>query len=72
MKYLVIEIQKTDDQISHIITTHDSRSEAESKYYLVLSAAAVSSVPKHACSLLTEDGVCIRNEAYEHRVETAE
>ena len=69
MKYLVIEIQKTGDNISHIVTTHDTRNEADSKYYLVLSAAAVSSVPKHAASLLAEDGHCLRSEVYEHVLE---
>ena len=66
MTYLVIEIQKTGDTVGNIVTAYTNRNEAESKYYAVLSAAAVSSVEKHACSLLTEDGASIRNEAYEH------
>lgn len=66
MKYLVIEIQKTGDQIANIVTAHDDRNAADSKYYTVLAAAAISSVPKHAASLLTEDGMCIRSEVYEH------
>ena len=66
MKYLVIEIQKNGDTVGNIVTAHNSRNEAESKFYTVLAAAAISSVEKHACSLLTEDGVCIRNEVYEH------
>ena len=66
MKYLVIEIQKNDDTVGNIVSAYDTRNEAESKFYTVLSAAAISSVEKHACSLLTEDGVCIRNEVYEH------
>ena len=66
MKYVVVELQKNGNSIASIITDYNTRNEAESKYYAVLSVAATSSVPKHACSLLTEDGVCIRNEVYEH------
>ena len=69
MKYLVIEIQKNGDTVGNIVTAHNSRNEAESKFYTVLAAAATSSVEKHACSLLTEDGVCIKNEVYEHESE---
>ena len=69
MKYVVIELQKNNDNIANIVTAHDTRNEAESKYYTVLAAAAISNVEKHACSLLTEDGMCIRNEVYEHITE---
>lgn len=69
MKYLVVEIQKTGEQIANIVTAHNTRNEAESKFYQVLAAAAISSVPKHSASLLTENGVCIRNESYEHESE---
>ena len=72
MKYLVIEIQKNGDTVGNIVTAHNSRNEADSKFFAVLSAAAISTVEKHACTLLTEDGVCIRSEAYEHESEDAE
>jgi hypothetical protein len=69
MLYVVIELQKNGDSIANIVTTHETRNEADSKFFSVLSAAAISTVEKHACSLLTEDGICIRSEAYEHSTE---
>ena len=66
--YIVIEIQKTGDKIATLVTTHTDSNEAESKYYTVLAAAAMSTVPLHAASLLTEDGRCLRSEAYKHSV----
>ena len=66
MLYVVIELRKTNDQIDYTITKHSDRASAESKFYAVLSEAAASSVPKHACSLITEDGVCLRDGVYEH------
>lgn len=70
--YLVIEIQKAGDQLANIVTAYSSRNEAESKFYTVLAAAAISSIEKHAASLLTEDGNCIRSEVYEHEQEVSE
>ena len=70
--YIVLEIQKTGDQIATLVTSYQNRNEAESKFYTVLAAAALSTVEKHAASLLTDNGICIRSEAYEHPVETIE
>ena len=67
--YIVIEIQKTGDNLSTLVTTHNTQNEAESKFYTILSYAAVSKVPLHAASLLSEDGRCFRSEVYEHPVE---
>ena len=68
MKYVVIEIQDTNDTISTLVTTHDTREEADSKYYQILSYAAVSNLPKHAASLLTDTGKCLKNDYYEREV----
>ena len=67
--YLVIELQKTGNQLAHIVTTFSDKNEAESKYYNVLAAAAVSSVQKHAAVIITEDGMKIKSEVYEHEQE---
>ena len=67
--FIVIEIQKNGEEIATIVNTYDNHFSAESKYYSVLSAAALSSVKKHGAILLTEDGVCIRSEVYEHKTE---
>ena len=64
--YLVLELQKNGEQIASIITKHNSIRDAESKFYTVLAAAAVSTVPLHSASLLTERGELIKNESYEH------
>lgn len=67
--FLVLEIQKTGNQIAHILTSHETRQEAESKWHTVLAAAAVSSVPQHAATLLDDRGYTIKVECYEHPVE---
>ena len=44
-KYIVIEIQTSDaGVVATIVTTHDTYLEAQQKYHLVLSSAAVSNV----------------------------
>ena len=67
--YLVLEIQKTGNQIATLIWPFESRNEADSKFYTVLAAAAISSVPLHAAALLTETGGCIKSESYIHESE---
>lgn len=36
-----IEIQKSQSGVAHILSTHESRAEAESKYHSILASAAV-------------------------------
>lgn len=60
MKYIVIELQKYDDHVDHILTKHDTLKEAESKFHNVLSAAAVSAVPVHSAVLMTDEGKLVR------------
>ena len=70
IKYIVIELQKnTDGTISNTAWTFDDRNQAESKYYSVLSYAAVSNLPKHSVTLLHEEGYIIRYESYSHGVQ---
>ena len=66
--YLVIEIQKIDDELFTIVNSFKNRNEAESEFYTALSYAATSTLERHSVSLLTEDGRCIRSETYEHPV----
>ena len=66
MSYIVIELQTTNGTTSNIVTTHATRQEAESKYHLILSAAAVSNVPLHAATILTADGFQLMHQAYTH------
>ena len=66
--YLVIELQKNSEgTLSNLVTTHETLQEADSKFHQVLSYAAVSTIPLHSATILTERGKMIRNEYYEHK-----
>ena len=66
-KYLVIEIQtNADGTVGNIVTSHDTMEQAYSKFYDVLSAAAVSSVPRHAAVLLQNDGSLVTMNSFDH------
>lgn len=66
--YIVIEIQTTDT-VATIVNAYDNRNEAEQKYHMILSAAAVSQVPKHGAVMLTDEGVRLKGECYIHEEE---
>lgn len=70
--YIVIELQKTGDQVANIVTSHASRQEAEAKYHAVLAAAAVSAVPVHSAVMLSDEGFPLRNECYKDKASPAE
>lgn len=70
--FVVIELQKNGDQLASIVTKYNTMNEADSKFYTVMAAAAISTVEKHACTLLTEDGLSLRNAYYEHEQEEEE
>ena len=67
MKYLVMEIQTAaDGSVANLVYSFDSQASAESKYHSVLAAAAISSLPVHACVLMQSDGRQIDRKAYKH------
>ena len=67
--FIVLEVQtNTDGTIGTLITTHEDRNEAESKYHAVLSAGAISKLPLHTAYILTADGQLINSECYRHEV----
>lgn len=67
MKYLVIEIQTSaDGKVSTLVTQKDSLNEAMGAFYMVLAAAAVSSVPLHAAVLMMNNGAVIKSEMFDH------
>lgn len=75
-QFYIIEIQKyVSGDFGHIVHfAYDAdetiaRLKAESKYHEVLAAAAISQLPQHSATLLTEDGRCIMNQCYRHIVE---
>ena len=65
--FIVIELQKSaNGSVVHLLTTHTTQAEAESKFHTVLAAAAVSNLPSHSATLLTDNGYALRREFYEH------
>ncbi len=78
-QYYVIELQKYVDgsygDIKHVTWDEDptkARLKAESKFYEVLSAAAVSELPVHAAIMFTSEGVPIMNQRYVHAIPQVE
>ena len=71
--YIIIEIQKAQDgTVSTLVTTKDTRNEADSTFHSILAAAAISKLSSHAAVLMTEDGNPLRNESYHHETEAEE
>lgn len=65
MNYIVIEYQTTDADTTSVITTvHTTREEAEQKYHMVLSAAAVSGLKYHGALLMSAYGEVLKYEHY--------
>ena len=64
--YIVLEIQKNGDAMTHLVSQHDTLQEAESKFHQVLAAAAVSTVNVHSAVLIEENGAVLRTECYKH------
>ena len=66
MKYIVIEIQKFENGTISVapVSTYDDFYEALSRYHTILAAAAISEVPVHSATILTEDGQQIRLDSY--------
>lgn len=68
--YLVIEIQTfADDRISTPAYAYDSLDKAWSKYYSVLSAAAVSKLPVHSALITDNRGYLIDSKCFTHEEE---
>ena len=65
--YIVIEIQ-TSTTVATLVNSYEDRNQAESKYHQILTAAALSSVPKHSAVLMNDVGQTIKSETYIHEV----
>ena len=66
MNFIVVEAQTNDGTTALLTSVHATQNEAESKYHLVLSAAAVSTLDRHSAALLDETGYCLKSQCYEH------
>lgn len=69
--FFVLELQ-TDITGAIITWTYPTLAEAESKFYSILSAAALSTVRKHGAIILNEDGIMLKHEVFTHKVEAQE
>lgn len=66
--FIVLELQtNTEGQLGNIITTYADQAEAESKYYQILSYAAVSNIPIHTALIITSEGLTLKSDCYQHR-----
>ena len=65
--YIVLEIQ-TSTTVATLVNSYEDRNQAESKYHQILSAAALSSVPKHSAVLMSDIGETIKMDSYIHEV----
>lgn len=72
-QFYIMEIQQYQDgsygDIKHFAYDTDpdkARLKAESKFYEVLAAAAVSDIPSHAAIMFSSEGFPIMNKCYTH------
>lgn len=64
--YFIVELQVNGDSGANIVKTADTYEGAMSKYHTVLASAAVSSVDKHSCIVLDDEGRHMARECYIH------
>lgn len=65
--YIVIEIQKNDDTPAAVLTyVFDTYNEAMQKFYLVCSAAVVSTIRNHSVLVMTTDGDIYQQQTFNH------
>ena len=66
--YIVIEIQTNADQtVGNFVWAYADLNAAQAKYHAVLSVAAVSALPCHACVILRNDGTQIAAQYFTHK-----
>lgn len=65
--YIVMEIQtNAEGQVATLINQYEEINNAESKFHQILASASISEVPVHTAVLMTEKGVTVRAEYYDH------
>ncbi len=64
--YIVIELQKTGNQMANIVTSHNTLQDAQYKFYSVAASAAISQLDKHSVVLMNDDGFTIEKLTFEH------
>jgi len=71
-KYIVTEIQTFEGDTVQVLPSFafDDELSAEAKYHALLSTAAISKLPKHAVTMMSEEGFPLKHECYLHVTET--
>ena len=70
MVYTTIENQFRADGSYGLLYDHYTDYEAAlAKFYTVCAAAATSGLPYHSCCILRDDGVVLKQEIFDRRVE---
>ena len=65
--YIVIEIQKNDDTPAAVLTyVYDTYNEAMPKFYLICSAAVVSTIKNHSVLVISTDGDIYQQQVFNH------
>lgn len=64
-----MEIQKTGEQAATLVTSFTEKEKADSKFYTVMAAAALSKVPVHSCIVVDEKCNIYQAASYEHPTE---
>lgn len=79
VQFYIIEVQQYQDgtygDIKHFAYDEDAdkaRLKAESKFYEVLSAAAISELPMHSAIMFSAEGFPIMHQCYKHAVTPSE
>lgn len=72
-QYYILEIQQyANGELGHLVhwafdeDPEKARLKGESKYYEVLSAAAVSELPMHSAILVSQEGFPVMHQCYKH------
>jgi hypothetical protein len=69
--FYVLELQTYGDGTGSVIpASYPTLREAESKFYQILSFAALSTVYRHGAVLMTEEGFTMKQEVFTHQMET--
>ena len=66
MKYIVIELQTNDGNVTTLVTQYDSLPQAESAYHQILVYAAISEVEYHGALLMNSQGSVYKQECFHH------
>lgn len=70
MNYITIELQTNDQwQTANIVTVYDNLPQAQSKYFTILAAAALSNIHQHAAVILDETGMTMAQQCFTHEVQ---